>query len=84
MHYTYVLHSSKDVKLYTGFASDLKKRFKKHCMGEVFSTKNRRPLEIIYYEACLNKTDALHREIYLKSAWGKRYIKTRLNNYFSK
>lgn len=82
MYYVYVIQSLKDHNLYTGSSSDLKKRFEKHKAGGVFSTKNRRPLRLIYYEACLNKTDALHREIYLKSAWGKRYIKTRLSKYY--
>jgi putative endonuclease len=81
MYYTYVICSLKDTKLYTGFTSDLKKRFKKHNNGEVSSTKNRRPFKLIYYEACLNKSDALHREIYLKTPWGKKYIKNRLNKY---
>ena len=48
---------------------------------KVFSTKNRLPVELVYYEACLNQQDATHREKYLKTAWGKRYIKSRLKNY---
>ena len=31
------------------------------------STKDRRPLELIYYEACLNEKDAFRREKYLKT-----------------
>jgi putative endonuclease len=83
MYFVYVLQSLKDGNLYTGSASDLKKRIQRHYSGGVFSTKDRRPLKLIYYESCLNKTDALHREIYLKTAWGKRYIKSRLKNYFN-
>ncbi|MCX6705188.1 MAG: GIY-YIG nuclease family protein, partial [Candidatus Woesebacteria bacterium] len=41
-----------------------------------------RPLKLIYYEASLGRKDAMRREIYLKSAWGKRYIKNRLTEYF--
>lgn len=37
-----------------------------------------RPLELIYFEACLNKADAYRREKYLKSGMGKRYLKNRL------
>jgi len=83
MYFVYILQSLKDSNLYTGFACDLKKRIKKHFSGDVFSTRNRRPLKLVYYESCQNKTDALHREIYLKTAWGKRYIKNRLKNYFN-
>jgi len=39
-----------------------------HNKGWVESTKNRRPLKLIYYEACLNQQDALHREKYLRFA----------------
>jgi putative endonuclease len=54
-----------------------------HNDGNVYSTKRRRPLNLIYYEACLNQQDATHREKYLKTSWGKRYLKTRLKNYLT-
>lgn len=80
-YYVYVLKSIKDQNWYTGYTNNLKKRLKKHKMGKVNSTKNRRPLELIYFEGCLNKSDALAREKYLKSGMGKRYIRNRLKNY---
>ena len=52
-----------------------------HSKGKVHSTKNRLPVKLVYYEACLDQQDATHREKYLKTAWGKRYIKTRLKKY---
>lgn len=84
MYYTYVLKSKSDNLLYTGYTSDLKERLKLHNAGKVDSTKNRLPFELIYYEACLNQQDATHREKYLKTAWGKRYIKSRLKNFIKK
>ena len=81
MYYVYVLKSAKDKEFYTGFAANLEKRLEKHEEGLVIATKNRRPLNLIYYEACINKKDALHRERYLKTSWGKAYIKSRLRNY---
>jgi len=81
MHYVYVLRSKKDRKFYTGYTADLMKRTEDHNKGLVESTKNRRPLELIYYEACATQQDALHREKYLKTAYGKRYIKNRLKEY---
>ncbi|OGM38678.1 hypothetical protein A3E41_00115 [Candidatus Woesebacteria bacterium RIFCSPHIGHO2_12_FULL_38_9] len=62
----------------------IKKRFYKHNSGQVTATKGRRPFRLIYYEACINKRDALHREKYLKTTWGKRFINTRLKNFFEK
>lgn len=83
MYYTYVLKSKKDKLFYTGYTKYLKSRLKEHNSGKVFSTKNRLPMELVYYEACLNQQDATHREKYLKTAWGKRYIKSRLKNYLT-
>jgi len=59
-------------------------RIEQHSRGIVFSTRNRRPLKLIYYEACLNNEDALRREKYLKSGNGKRYIQNHLKHFFQK
>ena len=83
MHYTYILQNKKDRQFYTGYTNDLKERVKLHDMGKVESTKNRLPVKPVYYEACLNQQDATHREKYLKTAWGNRYIKSRLKNYLT-
>lgn len=83
MHYVYVVKSTQDGKLYTGFTSDLRKRFREHNAGKVSSTKNRGPFVLIYYEACINEQDATAREKYLKTGMGKRYIKNRLKRFLS-
>jgi putative endonuclease len=81
--YVYVLQSEKDKNFYTGYTHDVNSRLKQHNAGKVESTKNRLPFNLIYWEGCLNQKDALHREKYLKTAWGKRYLKTRLKNYLT-
>ena len=81
MHNVYLLFSDKDDKFYTGSRNDLKRRFKEHNLGNVKSTKNRRPLQFIYYEGCINEKDAQQREKYLKSGIRKRYLKNRLKHY---
>ena len=78
MFYTYVLKSCSDDKLYIGFTSDLKQRFKAHNEGLVFATKSRIPFEIVYYEACLNKEKAVQREKYFKTGFGRKFLKTRI------
>jgi putative endonuclease len=83
MYYVYILRSEIDSNFYVGYSNDLKNRLMQHEQGLVTSTKNRRPLKLVYYEACLNQQDATHREKYLKSSWGKRYIKARLKNYLT-
>jgi putative endonuclease len=79
----YVIQSKKDKQFYTGFTRDLQNRLREHNAGRVSSTKNRGLFELIYYEACLNKQDALAREKYLKSGAGKRYLKNRLKRFLS-
>ena len=74
-YFVYVLFSLKDKKLYTRFSTNLKKRILYHNKGLNTSTANRRPLKIIFYEAYINKEDALKRENYLKTTAGKRGIK---------
>ena len=81
MYYVYVLRSKRDRNFYVGHTVDLLKRIEYHNKGVVESTRNRIPLELIYYEACIKQKDALHREKYLKTAFGKRYIKNRLKDY---
>jgi len=66
MHYVYILKSKKDKLLYIGSTNDLRTRFELHNKGMVYSTKNRRPFEIIYYEAYKPEKDARHREKNLK------------------
>jgi putative endonuclease len=73
-----VLLSLKKGEWYTGAASDLKGRLTPHEQGEVTSTRFRRPLRLIYYEACLEAADAYRRERYLKTGKGKRYLRQRL------
>lgn len=82
-YYTYVLLSEKDKKYYTGYTKNLKLRFEQHMKGAVESTRERRPLKIIYYEACLSQKDALHREKYLKTHYGKMFLKNRLKSYLT-
>jgi putative endonuclease len=83
MYYTYVLMNQKDVQLYTGFTKDLKLRFEQHKKGLVESTEQRRPVELIYYEACLNQEDAVRREKYLKTYLGKMFLRKRLKSYLT-
>ena len=79
MYYIYILKSLLDNKLYTGFSSNLKNRIKDHNQGNVESTKNRRPLKLVYYEAYESKEDALIREKFLKTTKGKLQLRKQIN-----
>lgn len=82
-YYVYVLRSLSDRQFYVGLTNNLPLRLQKHNAGFVTSTKARAPFELVYWEGCLDRGDAAQREQYLKSAWGKRYLKTRLRRYLT-
>lgn len=80
MYYVYVIKSKRDEKLYVGFTKNLLKRLKEHNQGNVISTKNRIPFELIYYEASNMLQDAVSREKALKTGFGRAYLKRRLSD----
>jgi putative endonuclease len=81
MFYTYVLLSEKDRKYYTGLTNDLKRRFEEHKKGLVPARTHRLPMHLVYYEACLNEKDAIKREKYFKSGYGRRFLDNRIEEY---
>lgn len=81
MFYVYLLKSKLDNSNYIGFAPDLKARLLKHNQGLVQSTKNIRPLDLVYFEGYKSKEDALIREKRLKQfAKGYASLKSRIIN----
>ena len=78
MWYVYVLESQQDKSWYIGCTNDLKKRFHEHNTGKSTYTRTKMPWKLIYYEASFNKKGGFKREIYLKSGYGRRYLKKRL------
>ena len=82
-YYIYILQSEVDGKNYTGYTNNLNLRFEQHNKGRVESTKARRPLKLIYFEACLPQKEAPKKEKYLKTHYGKMFLKNRLKSYFT-
>ena len=82
MYYTYLLKSLKDKKNYTGYTSNLEQRLAEHNAGKVTSTKHRGPFQLIYFEACLHKKDAIKRENYFKTHYGRMFLKKRLASFY--
>ncbi len=82
-YYVYILQSQLNQSLYIGFSSNLKTRLKQHNDGKSKATNPFRPYKLIYYESFLNKGDAKHREVYLKSGYGRRTICKLLSKYLA-
>ncbi|KKS65869.1 MAG: Excinuclease abc c subunit domain protein [Parcubacteria group bacterium GW2011_GWA1_42_7] len=72
MFYVYLLKSKAVDWKYIGSCADLRKRFFEHNNSKVRSTKNRKPYDLVYYEAYPDKTSALKREKELKNNSSKK------------
>lgn len=81
MYYVYVLQDFESRKSYIGYSSNLKNRIHAHKSKKVQSTKMG-DYQLIYYEAYLNKKDALGREKFLKGGSGRKYINKQMFHYF--
>lgn len=81
--YVYVIRSEKDGRFYVGLTSNVKKRVSQHNAGRTRSTKAYRPWKLFFFEECLNRIEARKREKYLKSGYGKQWIKEKFKRSYS-
>jgi len=77
VYYVYILQLS-DKSLYIGYSSHLKTRIKAHKEGSISSTKNLRPVNLIYYSAFSSQKKATDFEKYLKTPSGSAFRNKRL------
>lgn len=65
-NYTYIVRCS-DGTLYTGWTTDVEKRVQAHNAGKGAKyTKNRRPVQLVYFEEFATKQEAMRREYEIK------------------
>lgn len=65
-YFVYLLECA-DKSLYCGITNDLENRVQRHNAGKGAKyTKVRRPVRLVYFEECSNKSAALKREFALK------------------
>lgn len=81
--YVYVIRSEKDGRFYVGLTSSVKKPVSQHNAGRTRSTKAYRPWKLFFFEECLNRIEARKREKYLKSGYGKQWIKEKFKRSYS-
>jgi len=74
MFTVYILRSEKDNKRYIGFTDNVERRLIEHNSGKVKSTKNRKPLQLIYSEEYETKSDAMKREKFFKTHSGRNFL----------
>jgi putative endonuclease len=75
--YVYILKCSNGMT-YTGCTHDLEERLACHNKGEVLSTRNYLPVEIITYIGFTDKYKAYNFEKYLKQGSGRAFSKRHL------
>lgn len=77
MHYVHLLRL-KNNSIYTGSTPNLNDRMKRHNGGFVKSTRNYRPLELVWYCAFPARLEAQQFENYLKTGSGQVFRNKRL------
>jgi len=82
MYYVYILLLGNN-QLYAGRTDDLRRRVLEHTNGKVSATSKRRPLQLVFYEAFLDKRDAIRRERYFKTSKGKSTLQLMLRESLS-
>ena len=70
----YVLKSLKDGIRYTGSGSNVDERLRRHNKGDYKFTKGPKPWKIIYTENCKTRSEAVKREMFLKSGQGRKWL----------
>ncbi len=77
MYTVYVLMDSAG-RLYKGVTNNLTRRLKEHRLGKTITTSRMPNLRVIYKEEYDIFVEARNRELYLKSAAGRRFLKKTL------
>jgi putative endonuclease len=84
MWYVYILHSKKLNKFYTGSTGNLKERLDLHNSQGSPYTSVGIPWVLVYYEAFLEKRDAIAEELFLKTGKGRERRSFLLKNLINK
>jgi len=81
MYIVYALHSPKFNKIYIGYTSNLEQRLLSHNeLATKGYTIKYRPWVIVYTETYASKTIAMRREKQLKTAKGREFVWSVINN----
>lgn len=75
MYFVYALKSLKKNYIYIGISNNIERRTKEHNCGYNKTTKSYLPFKLILMEKCASRKEARKREKYLKSGFGREFIK---------
>jgi len=77
MYIVYVLEDDNG-KFYKGMTNNISRRLAEHERGKTITTGKMVNPRLVYKEEFKDKGEARKREIYFKSAAGRRFLKTKL------
>lgn len=79
-HYVYILKDGEG-KLYKGLTNNLSRRLSEHKRGKTITTRKMDGLCLVYSEEFDSFNKARERELYFKTAAGRRFIKRILDKH---
>ena len=77
MYSVYILKDDLS-KLYKGMTNNLERRLREHRIGKTKTTRKMEPFSLIYNEEYSDFLTARKRELYFKSAAGRKFLKNKL------
>ena len=75
MYFIYILKSVHHFRFYVGMTENVQRRLKEHNSGKTKSTIAWSPWKLFFSESYETREEARKREKYLKSGYGKQWIK---------
>lgn len=79
MYTVYVL-KDKNGKMYKGMTNNLRKRLYDHKSGHTITTSRMSDIQVVYTEEFQDFEEARKRELYFKTAAGRRFLKNKIIN----
>ena len=83
-YWVYALWSESHDKIYVGFTNNLERRLSQHANGESTYTRKFRPWQCFFTEMASTKEEALKKETYYKSGWGRKRLQKELEEWQSR
>ena len=74
MFTVYILQSVKSGRFYVGHTEDINARLSRHNSGQVTATRNKDPWELVHRESFGMRSEAVRRELEIKSKKSRKYI----------
>ncbi len=78
MKFTVYVLKDEAGKLYKGCSNNLERRLIQHKRGHTITTAKMRHLSVVYKEEFISFDEARKREVYFKTAAGRRFLKQKL------